>query len=155
MPLAVRLSTCCPRRPTLARAAYERWRAVATVLESVENTPEVALAAAQIRLWLNLACDVSFESAAGLPSSWRSALRREMRDDLVHQIAARHYPGKTGRRLAGDMGNDLARYECAGWNRDRAAGRRPDGRAGDFYDLLLLGAVKSDRLRQLFNGLAG
>jgi hypothetical protein len=154
MPLAALATAARPRPPTLARAAHARWAKVADLLATHEDS-DVHLAANQLRIWLDVAGGVTFEGAQGLPASWRSALRRELRDERVLQIAEQHYPSKAGRGLADAMGTDLSRYERSGWIIDRAAGRRPDGKAGDFFDLLTLGAVKSDRLRQLFNVLSG
>jgi hypothetical protein len=75
---------------------------------------------------------------------------------ILHHIAERHFPRLVGRPLADAVDKAGRNYETTSWPRDLAARRRPDGRNGDFYDVLSWGPLPGEaRLRQIFNDIAG
>ena len=111
---------------------------------------------AAVLAWTNDAAPISFDAALGLPSGWRDLVRRERRNAALIGLAERRFPGLAGRALAAAVASAMRRYEASSWPRDRRAGRRPDGMAGDIFDLLALGETLSEsRMRSLFNEMAG
>ena len=80
----------------------------------------------------------SLESALGLPSGWREALRRERRDEALRRLAAT-VPAPSERARAACIALALRRYAASTFPHDRRVGRRPDGDRGLLHDVLVCG----------------
>ena len=141
-----------PARATETIASLHR---AASRLIELDEADCTTLAAA-VLVWLSDGAPMSFDAALGLPSGWRDLVRRERRNAALVGLAERRFPGLAGRALAAAVALAVRRYEASSWPRDRRAGRRPDGMAGDLFDLLTLGeSLSESRIRSLFNEIGG
>lgn len=78
-----------------------------------------------------LAGDVpDLESALGMKGapgerSWRTVDAIERRDAAIRELRRRHHADQGPSAAAKAIANDLTRYECTGWARDRLADEMP------------------------------
>ncbi len=97
--------------------------------------------AAAIDDWLASGGD--FALALGLAPGWHAALRQRHRDATLRSLVL-YFPGLCGRGLAKAMAIAAADYESRRWPRDRADRRRPDGKDGLLFDLLMMGHMPAE-----------
>lgn len=116
-------------------------RAVALLVEHGDD--DVRSVAAGIAQWVNRepGDDTAMAADLDLPPCWRTDWRRAERDLRLLDLSARWFPGLSGRAAARKVWEAASRYETTSWPRDRRAGRRPDGMAGDLFDVLRLGEL--------------
>jgi hypothetical protein len=82
---------------------------------------------------------------------WHSAMRQRQRDAALEELARAHFASLRGDPRARAMVAAATDYEARRWPRDRAAGRRPDGRDGLFFDVLSVGRMPGrEMLRKCF-----
>jgi hypothetical protein len=117
----------------------------------------VVAVAGALAIWIDQApaATITFDDALNLPPGWRSALRRQQRDQALLRLWRHHFVGLQGREAVRAVSAAARRYEGTGWPRDRRTGRRPDGLNGDLFDVLCLGSLPAEgSLRRLFQCLS-
>jgi hypothetical protein len=97
--------------------------------------------------------NATIEQAAGWASNLRATSMQRARDEALQRLA-RRFPGKKGHPLARAVYQLLHEYETTAWPRDRDAHHRPDGEAGDCFDVLVNGSLCEGYLRTVLAQLA-
>jgi hypothetical protein len=112
---------------------------------AVDGRPAAVRLAEWLRLWVDLRGRTTFDAVVGLRPAWGAM---PVRDALLGLCATTGE--QSARRRAAKAAIALKRYEASGWERDRAAGARPQGQRGLLYDLLSAGCPTSaERIRKL------
>ena len=115
-------------------AAIDSLRRAISVL--VEHGGDVLPVARAIDDWLARGGD--FAAVMGMRPGWHNTYRTRQREIALGELS-RDFPGLQGRALARAMVDASAEYQRRRWHADAAAQRRPDGRDGRIYDVLVLG----------------
>jgi hypothetical protein len=97
--------------------------------------------------------NATLEEAALWASNVRATSMQRARDEALRRLA-RRFPGKKGHPLARAVYRLLHEYETTAWPRDRDARHRPDGEAGDCFDVLVNGSLCEGYLRTVLAQLA-
>lgn len=115
-----------------------------------------AVVADAIALWLrDGGSDLSFDAALSLPWGWRRPHRIEKRNQMLRDLARRHWPELSGRALARKISTTARRYEAGAFARHRQTGR-PDGLQGDLFDVLSVEPLPGEEgLRKIFCASSG
>jgi hypothetical protein len=92
------------------------------------------------------------EIALGAALGARSARRQRGRDEALRRLVQR-FPAASARAVAASVYRLLHEYETSAWPRDRAH-HRPDGTAGDCWDVLVNGSLCEAYLRAVLAKLA-
>ena len=108
-------------------------RHVATVLTEIGDSVCILHAECLIT-WMNPDLPGGLDSAYGLPRTWRQDARLNARDELYRVIAQRYFPGHSARDRAKDLCEAVSHYRTGEFKHHK---KRPPGRNGDFYDLLM------------------
>ena len=95
----------------------------------------------------------TLEEAALWASNVRATAMQRARDAALWRLA-RRFPGKKGHPLAREVYRLLDQYETTASPHDREAHRRPDGEAGDCFDVLINGSLCKGYLRTVLAQLA-
>jgi hypothetical protein len=97
--------------------------------------------------------NASLEEAAGWASNLRATSMQRARDEALRRLG-RRFLGKKGHPLARAVHQVLHEYETTAWPPDRDAHHRPDGEAGDCFDVLVNGSLCEGYLRTVLAQLA-
>jgi hypothetical protein len=116
------------------------------------GAPEDARIGEALLRWSRLR-NATLEQAWGAASNIRATSMQRARDVALQRLA-RRFPGKKGHPLARAVYQLLHGYETTAWPRDRDAHHRPDGEAGDCYDVLINGSLCEGYLRSVLGKLA-
>jgi hypothetical protein len=109
--------------------------AIAVLVQS--GDPVAVRVAEGLTVWAR-SRTITLEQALGYAPGLRAVVHQRHRDDALRRLA-RRFLGLSGRAMAEEVHLAVSRYETSSWPRDRAHGHRPDGRAGDCYDVLSAG----------------
>jgi hypothetical protein len=123
-------------------------RAIAT-LAGMDDPGQLRVADG-LALWIESG-SIKLEECLGVAPTWRSSLRRQIRDEIYNKIALTRFPDLTGWPLARAITTAVSQYEAGAWRYDRKNGTRPSGINGLILDLLKLDErlLDTEALRKL------
>jgi hypothetical protein len=101
----------------LSATAINRLRAIAARLRDDPDAPWFAACVAEYQS--GAPHGLTLEDAFGLRPGWWRLEAIERRDEILREIAARHFPALKARAAAGEIAGRIERYRTATWRRDR------------------------------------